>query len=57
MTNGHVHLTQSQALEWHMYLLIDQLDYNGLFYYIHIIKLYNLSQNDQWSLIKMTNGL
>jgi hypothetical protein len=24
-------LTKSQGLEWHMYLLTDQLDYNGLF--------------------------
>jgi hypothetical protein len=45
-------LTKGQGLEWHMYFLIDQLEYNGLFDYIHIIKLYNFNQNDQWSLIK-----
>jgi hypothetical protein len=39
-------LTKGQGLEWHMYFLIDQLEYSGLFYYIHIIKLYNFSQND-----------
>jgi hypothetical protein len=25
-------LTKGQKLEWHMYLLINQLDYSGLFY-------------------------
>jgi len=38
-------LTKGHGFEWHMYVLIDQFDYNGLFDYIHIIKLYNLSQN------------
>jgi len=33
--------------------LIDQLNYNGLFDYIHIVKLYNLSQNGKWFLIKL----
>jgi hypothetical protein len=51
-------LTKGQRLEWYMYLLINQLDYGGSFdYYIHIVKLYNMTQNDQWFLIKMTNGL
>jgi len=45
-------LTKGQRLEWHMYFLINQLNYNGLFDYIHLIKLYNFNQNDQWSLIK-----
>jgi len=40
-------LIKGQRFEWHMYLLINQLDYCGLFDYIHIVKLYNLSQNDQ----------
>jgi hypothetical protein len=35
-----------------MYLLTNQLDYNDLFYYIHIVTLYNLNQNAQWSLVK-----
>jgi hypothetical protein len=29
-------LTKGHGLEWHMYFLIDQLDYNGLFDYIYI---------------------
>jgi len=41
-----------QGLEWHMYFFIDQLYYNGLFDYIHIVNLYNLRPNGQWSLIK-----
>jgi hypothetical protein len=40
-------LIEGQGLEWHMYVLTNQFDYNGLFYYIHIVKLYNLSQNGQ----------
>ncbi len=40
-------LTNDQGREWHMYVLTDQFDYNGLFDYIHIVKLYNLSQNGQ----------
>ncbi len=35
-----------------MYVLTNQLDYNDLFDYIHIVKLYNLSQNGQWFLVK-----
>jgi hypothetical protein len=36
-----------------MYFLTDQLDYSDLFGQIHIIKLYNLSQNGQWFLVKL----
>jgi hypothetical protein len=32
-------LTKGLGLEWHMYVLINQFDYNGLFDYIQIIKL------------------
>jgi hypothetical protein len=46
-------LTKGQGLEWHIYLLTDHLDYSGSFDYIHIAKLYNLSQNGQWSLVKL----
>jgi len=28
-------LTKGQGLEWHIYLLTNQLDYNVLFYKIH----------------------
>jgi hypothetical protein len=38
-----------------MYVLIDQFDYNALFDQIHIVKLYDLGQNGQWSLIKLNN--
>jgi hypothetical protein len=31
-------LTKDQRLEWHMYVLIDQFEYNGLFDLIHIVK-------------------
>jgi hypothetical protein len=45
-------LIKGQGLEWHMYFLTNQLDYNGLFDYIHIVKLCNFSQNGQWFLVK-----
>jgi hypothetical protein len=35
-----------------MYFLIIQLDYRNLFEYIHLVKLYNFSQNGQWSLVE-----
>jgi hypothetical protein len=38
-------LTKGQRFEWHMYVLTNQFNYNDLFDWIHIIKLYNLSQN------------
>jgi len=38
-------LTKGQGFEWHMYVLTYQFDYIDLFDNIHIIKLYNLSQN------------
>jgi hypothetical protein len=41
-------LIKGQWFNWHMYLLIDKFDYNGLF-----DKLYNHNQNDQWFLIKL----
>jgi len=35
LTNGHVHFDSlGQGIEWHMYFLIDQLDYNNLFHYM-----------------------
>ncbi len=42
-------LTKGQRLEWHVYFLTNQLDYNDLLDYIHLINLYNLGQ--------MANGL
>jgi hypothetical protein len=43
-------LTKGQGLEWHMYCLTDQFDY------MHTFKLYNFNQDDQWFVVKMTNG-
>jgi hypothetical protein len=37
-----------------MYFLTNKLDYIGLFDYICIVNLYNLSQNGHWFLVKMT---
>jgi hypothetical protein len=31
LINRHVHLIKNQRLEWHMYVLIDQFNYSGLF--------------------------
>ncbi len=41
-------LTKGQRLDVHMYLLTNQFDYSGL-----LVELYNLSQNDQWFLVKL----
>jgi hypothetical protein len=38
-----------------MYVLTNQFDYNGLFDQIHLIKLYNLSEKGQWSLVKLNS--
>jgi hypothetical protein len=47
-------LIEGQKFDWHMYFLTDQLDYTGLFKYIHIVKLYNLNQNDLQCLLDWT---